>query len=79
MGFHRTRGCNVAVGVVLLAGRPGSFAAIFISIRYWKRPGSLVPRTKWRFIAAILIGLAEISFFTLVVYTLTQTARARAL
>lgn len=45
---------------------PGSFASIFIAIRYWKRPGSLVPRTKWRFIVAILVALAEIVFFVLI-------------
>ena len=58
---------------------PGSLAAIFISIRYWKRPGSLVPRTKWRFLAAILIGLAEISLFAFIVYAFMAARRARAL
>jgi hypothetical protein len=46
---------------------PGSLAAIFISIRYWKRPTSLIPRIKWRFIVAILIALTELVFFVAVI------------
>jgi hypothetical protein len=35
-------------------------AALFIAIRYWNAPPSLLPRTRIRFIAAILVALAEI-------------------
>ncbi len=35
-------------------------AAIFISLRYWNAPTSLVPRTKMRFIIAIFFAGAEI-------------------
>lgn len=35
-------------------------AALLIAIRYWNAPTSLVPRTKIRFIAAIVCALAEI-------------------
>jgi hypothetical protein len=34
--------------------------AIYIAIRYWKRPGSILPRTRFRFVLAILIALAQI-------------------
>jgi hypothetical protein len=34
-------------------------AAIFIALRYWRAPSSLVPRTKIRFVIAILFGLAQ--------------------
>ena len=56
---------------------PGSLATIFISIRYWKRPTSLVPRMKWRFVVAILIALVELAFFGLVVYALVLAVRSR--
>lgn len=52
---------------------PGSLAAIFISVRYWNRPGSLVPRTKWRFVVAILIALAEIAFLISVIYLMSMS------
>jgi hypothetical protein len=51
---------------------PGSLATIFISLRYWKRPGSLVPRTKWRFVLAILVALAELAFFVFVFYAISS-------
>ena len=35
-------------------------AAIVLSIWYWKRPSSVLPRTKIRFILAILIAFAQI-------------------
>lgn len=44
-------------------------AAIFISIRYWKAPGSLVRGKKAGFIAAILISVIQIAgWITLVVF-----------
>jgi hypothetical protein len=35
--------------------------AFFIAIRCWKRPGSILPRTKMRFVLAIVIALAQIA------------------
>lgn len=35
-------------------------ATLYVAIRYWNTPSSLVPRNKWRFVLAILIALAEI-------------------
>ena len=35
-------------------------AALYVALRYWKAPGSLIPRSKWRFIAAIFIALAQL-------------------
>ena len=34
--------------------------AIYVAIRYWKAPGSIVRRTKVRFMLAVLIALLEI-------------------
>lgn len=36
-------------------------AVVYIAIRYWKRPGSVLPRTRFRFVLAILIALAQIA------------------
>ena len=38
--------------------------AIYISIRHWRTPASIVGRTKVRFVLAILISLAEIGGWT---------------
>lgn len=35
--------------------------AIFLAIRYWKRPGSILPRSKFRFVLAIIIALAQLA------------------
>lgn len=34
--------------------------AIYIAIRYWRRPGSILPRSRFRFVLAIIISLAQI-------------------
>ena len=36
-------------------------AALYLALRYWKRPLSVVRRTRWRYIAAIAIALAQIA------------------
>lgn len=38
-------------------------AAIFISIRYWNTPTSLLPRTKNRFVLSIIFALVQIGFW----------------
>ena len=35
-------------------------AALYVAIRYWKAPSSLIPRNKWRLVAAILLALAQL-------------------
>jgi hypothetical protein len=34
--------------------------SIFFAIKYWKKPGSIVPRTKIRFIVAIVLSMIQI-------------------
>jgi hypothetical protein len=36
-------------------------AAIFIALKYWNRPTSLLPRTKIRFVLAIMLGFVQIA------------------
>jgi hypothetical protein len=41
-------------------------AAIFVAIRYWRAPGSIIPRTKVRRILALLIAGMQIGTWTTV-------------
>lgn len=34
--------------------------AIFLSLRYWKRPIPLMHRNRWRFVAALVVGCVEL-------------------
>jgi hypothetical protein len=49
--------------------------AIFLSFRYWKAPSSLIPRNKWRFIVATLLGMVHIAAVVLVVVLLVSASR----
>jgi DNA-directed RNA polymerase subunit RPC12/RpoP len=50
--------------------------AIFLSIRHWKSPSSLIPRTKWRFIVAIVLGLLQVGAVAAIVALLCYSSRA---
>jgi len=41
----------------------GAPAALFLAIRHWRSPGSLLPRTRARFVLAIVISSAQILFW----------------
>jgi hypothetical protein len=47
--------------------------ALFMVIRRWNAPSSIVPRTKIRFLLAALFALAEIAFLVFVIYMMIQT------
>ena len=76
---------NVALGLALL---PILFwpltlisgpAAIFVAIRYWNSPGSIVPRrAKVRYCLAILFGLAEIIGWIVLLYFIFYGNKTRA-
>ncbi len=42
----------------------GAPIALYIALRYWKAPSSIVPRGKWRFVVAIILALAQIGGWT---------------
>jgi DNA-directed RNA polymerase subunit RPC12/RpoP len=46
--------------------------ALFLVFRRWNAPGSVVPRTKIRFLLAALFALAELSFLVFIIYMLTK-------
>ncbi len=43
---------------------------VYLCIRYWKKPGSIVPRGKWRFVVALLIALIELAFLVAVIVSM---------
>ncbi len=43
-------------------------AAVFLAIRFWRRPMSLVPRSKIRFVLALIAGLAMIVGWIAILY-----------
>jgi hypothetical protein len=47
---------------------------LFLVIRRWNAPSSVVPRTKIRFILAALFAVAEIGFLVFMIYMMTQVA-----
>jgi hypothetical protein len=48
-------------------------ASIYISLCYWKSPTSIIPRSKVRFIIAILISLLQITVWGLLIsYLVTR-------
>ena len=52
-------------------------AAIFLSLKYWKRPTSILPRTKVRFVLAILIGLLQLGAWILLLVAVIIAVRQR--
>jgi DNA-directed RNA polymerase subunit RPC12/RpoP len=80
---HRNLYDTIALGIALLPlpffwpltiiGAP---AAIYVAIRYWKAPLSIVRRTRIRFVAAILIAVTQLAAWTwLVVYLVAMAVR----
>lgn len=53
----------------VVIGAPWS---LFLVVRHWNAPSSIVPRTKIRFVLAALIALSEVGFLIFVIYLLTQ-------
>lgn len=51
-------------------------ASLYFAIRYWNKPGGIIPRGKWRLVLAIVLALAQIImgivFVSLIVSAATQ-------
>lgn len=52
--------------------------ALFVAIRYWKAPQSILRRTKMRFIAAIIISVLQIAGWTTLFIFLATRHRSHA-
>jgi hypothetical protein len=53
----------------------GAPVALYISIRYWKTPGSILPRTKIRFLVAILLAISQLVLIGALIYTIARAPR----
>lgn len=51
--------------------------AIYLSIRHWNSPGSLVGRSRWRFVAAIVVGSLQLLGLAAIAVTLFYAFSAR--
>jgi len=72
----RTRYDNIALGVAFLGVVMYTFsifiepAAIYISIRHWNSPSSLLGARKWRFVVAILLACGVLVVWSIFVFEL---------
>lgn len=46
--------------------------ALYIAIRHWNAPTSVVPRRKWRAVLAIIIALCQIAGWAAIIYAATH-------
>lgn len=53
-------------------------ATLFVVIRYWRRPLSILPRTRIRFVFAFLIAVGQLCGWALLVYLIFARARSAA-
>jgi hypothetical protein len=47
-------------------------ATIYYCVRYWKAPGSMLPRTKFRFYLAIFLAVSQIAFVIFMIVEFSQ-------
>lgn len=52
-------------------------AALYVTIRYWRAPSSLVPRTKVRFVLASAIALLELAGWVFIIFAVILGVRNR--
>ncbi len=48
---------------------------VYLTIRYWKKPSSLVPRGKWRFVVALVLALLVIASLAAVIVSVIVVQR----
>jgi len=54
-------------------------ATIYVVIRYWKAPTSVVGRGKWRMVVAFLIALAQIAGWIVAIYFIQKSIHTAAM
>ena len=55
----------------------GAPIAIYIAIRHWKAPTSVIPRTRWRAVLAIIIALLQIGGWVAMFVAISHSSPAR--
>lgn len=53
-------------------------AALFVVVRFWRQPLSILPRTRIRFVLAFLIALGQVCGWALLIYFIVARARSVA-
>jgi hypothetical protein len=51
----------------------GAPIALYLAIRYWKAPTSVIPRTRWRAVLAIIIALLQIGGWVAMFISISHT------
>lgn len=69
-------GLSLPVYILWIVSAP---TTLFLAIRHWKAPSSLIPRNKWRFIVAILLAAAQLVLLGLLVFGIAMAFRQRPL
>ena len=79
---HRTLYDSIALGIslcpALLFFYPSVITApivVYLAIRHWKTPSSLIPRNKWRFVVAVIIASLELAMVALIVISIIVAAQ----
>lgn len=72
----------LAIWPVFLMFYVGLLAApitLYVVIRHWRKPGSLIPRNKWRFVVAGILAVAELATLGALIFIIVFYAnRSRA-
>ena len=52
--------------------------ALFVAIRHWNRPSSLIPRSKWRMLVAVILSAGELALLAALVVAILAATRKLA-
>ena len=58
---------SLSVGGLFLCLWGAIFTApmsLYVTVRHWKSPGSIIPRKKWRFVAAVVFSIISLVLLT---------------
>lgn len=50
---------------------------LYLVIRHWKSPSSLIPRNRWRFVLALMIALCELCLLALLILAVVIATRRK--
>jgi hypothetical protein len=81
---HRTLYDSIVLGLAtwpaLLLFYPSIITApavVYLAIRHWKTPSSLVPRNKWRFVVALILAGLQLVLIAFFVVSIIVAVRSR--
>jgi hypothetical protein len=65
----RTRYDTLALHLAIFPAVITPLISLYLAVRYWSKPVSVIPHTRARWVFAILIALAQTSIWTMVFFT----------